>query len=597
VVTTDSNIDTTGQRNLTISGELDAATGDFSGAVDVAGAFSLAGTAVTSTAAELNLLDALDRGSILYGNASGVTTVLGQGSANQLLTSDGTDIAWQSPAAGTTLSGSTNNTIVTVTGSNAMIGEANLTFNGSTLALTGNMTISTDADIDGTLEADAYTVDGVALSTYIRDTVGTNMLSSNTESGIAVTYDTSNDNIDFALETAQTSLVTIYNAALKAGRDTENLIDFATTDDEIIFRVAGVNEVRLAANILSPVTSDGIALGTASLMWSDLFLASAGVINFNAGNMTITHTSAGLLTVAGGTLATAALTTSTIVASGIIKTDATTNATSITDGSLQTDGGLSVALDAIIGDDLTLISDAAVLNFGVNSDVSLTHVHNTGLLLNSSMQVQFGDAGTYIHQSADGVLDLVSDTEIEINATTIDINGNVEISGSLTPGSYASLPAAAAATSGIAELAITSEINTGTDSTRIMPIDQYVASHRNTRYILYRLMDKDTDVETGTTTGGDFEFPFAGTILAAGTFNDTAGSSGTQIIDINKGGSTIMSTDKCDTSSGAKTSRSSTTPGITTSAIAAGDIITFDIDAVHSTAAKGLTVRLEVRVT
>ena len=32
----------------------------------------------------------------------------------------------------------------------------------------------------------------------------------------------------------------------------------------------------------------------------------------------------------------------------------------------------------------------------------------------------------------DGVLDLVSDTEIEINATTIDINGNVEISGDLT---------------------------------------------------------------------------------------------------------------------------------------------------------------------
>jgi len=35
--------------------------------------------AVDSTATELNLLDALDRGSILYGNASGVTTVLGQG--------------------------------------------------------------------------------------------------------------------------------------------------------------------------------------------------------------------------------------------------------------------------------------------------------------------------------------------------------------------------------------------------------------------------------------------------------------------------------------------------------------------------------------
>jgi len=41
VVTTDSDIDTTGQRNLTISGELDAATGDFSGAVDIAGQFTV----------------------------------------------------------------------------------------------------------------------------------------------------------------------------------------------------------------------------------------------------------------------------------------------------------------------------------------------------------------------------------------------------------------------------------------------------------------------------------------------------------------------------------------------------------------------------
>ena len=57
-------------------------------------------TAVTSTAAELNLLDGLDRGSILYGNASSATTVLGQGSADQVLTSDGTDIAWADASGG-----------------------------------------------------------------------------------------------------------------------------------------------------------------------------------------------------------------------------------------------------------------------------------------------------------------------------------------------------------------------------------------------------------------------------------------------------------------------------------------------------------------
>jgi len=43
VVTTDGSIDTTGQRNLTITGELDAATLDISGAVDIAGASVLHG--------------------------------------------------------------------------------------------------------------------------------------------------------------------------------------------------------------------------------------------------------------------------------------------------------------------------------------------------------------------------------------------------------------------------------------------------------------------------------------------------------------------------------------------------------------------------
>ena len=90
--------------------------------------------------------------------------------------------------------------------------------------------------------------------------------------------------------------------------------------------------------------------------------------------------------------------------------------------------------DYIFGDDISFQSDSAKINFGLDSEVNLTHVHNTGLLLNSTNQLQFGDSGTYIHQSGDGVLDLVSDTELELNATTIDINGAVDISGSTTLG-------------------------------------------------------------------------------------------------------------------------------------------------------------------
>ena len=91
----------------------------------------------------------------------------------------------------------------------------------------------------------------------------------------------------------------------------------------------------------------------------------------------------------GSTIAAQALTATTITASGIVKTDDTTAATSTTDGSLQTDGGLSVAADAIIGDDLKLLSDSAVLSFGADSDTTLTHTDGTGLTLNSTNKLCF----------------------------------------------------------------------------------------------------------------------------------------------------------------------------------------------------------------
>ena len=78
----------------------DLILGGGAGLVVPVGQFSLGATAVTSTAVELNKLDALSRGSLLYGNASAVTTILTKGTANQVLTSDGTDISWAAAAGG-----------------------------------------------------------------------------------------------------------------------------------------------------------------------------------------------------------------------------------------------------------------------------------------------------------------------------------------------------------------------------------------------------------------------------------------------------------------------------------------------------------------
>jgi hypothetical protein len=62
-----------------------------------------------------------------------------------------------------------------------------------------------------------------------------------------------------------------------------------------------------------PASSDGAALGSGTVMWSDLFLASGAVINFNNGDVTVTH-SANQIAVAGGTLACEALSPSGDVA-------------------------------------------------------------------------------------------------------------------------------------------------------------------------------------------------------------------------------------------------------------------------------------------
>ena len=157
-------------------------------------------------------------------------------------------------------------------------------------------------------------------------------------------------------------------------------------------------------------------------------------LNNDANNRVITATGSNSgngeanLTFNGSTLAV----TGAVTASGIIKTDDTTAATSTTDGSLQTDGGLSVALDAVIGDDIILISDASVIHFGVNSDVTLTHVHDTGLLLNGTSVIQFNDASQSIGAPSNAILDINATDEIELNATLVDVNANLDVSGTYT---------------------------------------------------------------------------------------------------------------------------------------------------------------------
>jgi hypothetical protein len=89
--------------------------------------------------------------------------------------------------------------------------------------------------------------------------------------------------------------------------------------------------------------------------------------------------------------------------------------------------------DITVTDDASFISDGAVVNFGANSEIQLTHVHNEGLLLTETgggaPTLTFRDSALSISSSADGQLDIAADTELQISTTLVDLNGNLDVSG------------------------------------------------------------------------------------------------------------------------------------------------------------------------
>jgi len=69
---------------------------------------------------------------------------------------------------------------------------------------------------------------------------------------------------------------------------------------------ATVTGMTLTGSVVAPDADDGAALGSTSLKWSDLFLASGAVVNFNSGDVTLTHSTGtltmnNLLTLSGNT--------------------------------------------------------------------------------------------------------------------------------------------------------------------------------------------------------------------------------------------------------------------------------------------------------
>jgi len=155
----------------------------------------------------------------------------------------------------------------------AITGVTNLTASGELDAAT--LDISGDADIDGTLEADAITINGATFDETVTDLVG-GMVSSNTETGISVTFDDSDNTIDFALSAAQTTITSLLATDIKIGEDDQTKIDFETAD-EIHFYAANAEQVFVSNGVFGPQTDSDVDLGTNSVRFKDAYVDSVTV--------------------------------------------------------------------------------------------------------------------------------------------------------------------------------------------------------------------------------------------------------------------------------------------------------------------------------
>ena len=187
-----------------------AATGN----VVVTGNFTVNGTTTTVSSTNTTIEDAL----IELGNGTTGSPANDAGFVIERGDSDNVFIGWDESAdvvtigTGSFTGATTGNLTHTVANFTAGVG----TF--SSLDISGN------ADIDGTLEADAITVDGTALAEVIQDTVG-GMVGSNTETGITVTYEDGDGTLDFVVGTLnQDTTGTADNFTVTANNSTNETV-------------------------------------------------------------------------------------------------------------------------------------------------------------------------------------------------------------------------------------------------------------------------------------------------------------------------------------------------------------------------------------
>ena len=149
------------------------------------------------------------------------------------------------------------------------------------------------------------------------------------------------------------------------------------------------------------------------------------------------------------------------------------------------------------------------------------------ILIASTEKLQFRDTAIYINSSADGQLDLVADTEIQIAATTIDMNGNVDVSGTLTYGSLSD--------GTITVTAFADEDDMSSNSNTLVPTQQSVKA-----YVDAQVTASDLDFQGDSGGALSIDLDSETLDIAGGTGIDTTGSGNTLTVAIDSTVATLI---------------------------------------------------------
>jgi len=180
---------------------------------------------------------------------------------------------------------------------------------------------------------------------------------------------------DVAITAAQTTITSVLNAALVIGRDADNDIDFAT-DNNIIFRAAGTDQLTLVDGALTPSSNAGVDLGTDALEFKDGYFD--GTVEADAITIGGTNIVTGAVITTLGTISTGVW-NGTAIAHDYIGLDAI-DGTNIADNAINsehyTDGSIDTA--HIANDQITnaLMADDAIDSPQI-ADGAVDEVHRT----------------------------------------------------------------------------------------------------------------------------------------------------------------------------------------------------------------------------